>query len=140
MKKIIITSATKKRIGLTNYDKIEGLTREQRILCAMIVQTFPDEAALEAGAFAKLYLEIVNIFFDGVNSDIGLETVPYLKDSNLLNDAVSLKGIPFPSFKEKETILKISNLISMNDKEFENELDEKFTLYKEKPLRSVFFP
>jgi hypothetical protein len=119
------------------YHCIEG-NKEEDVICALFVVVGAVGIPLDADNFLKIYIWLIQTLYAGINVDIKLH--PQLDGSQLLMDAKEMKGRKGSLTLERETILKIANFISGNDKEFEKTLDIAISVWESNLLVHQFFP
>ena len=134
---IQITPETKKRISIDNYTNISG-TKNENILCALIVNLCASTNPITAKNFLTLYNWLVPTLHQGINID--LELHPLMQDSSLLKEALSLRGDVTENLINRESCLKIANFISNDDKNFAKDLKYWYNDFEMKLLLFSFFP
>lgn len=134
---IQITEETKKRITPQNYTKLP-LTKQERVLCALIVNLSTKETTLTAENFLQIYNWFVGTLHQGIKIDF--EIHPSIKDTELLNEAYLLKGDETENLINRKSCIEIAKLISNNDETFARELDSCYTEFEVKLLLFSFSP
>lgn len=134
---IRITSETKDRIRLDNYTSLTSNPKEN-VLCGIMVATCSSTEPLSAKNFLLVYNWFVTTLYKGIN--VNLDIHPSLKDSELYQEARFLKGDDLLGLSNRESCLRVADLISNGNKEFGQELDAEYSKYEAVLLLSSFFP
>ncbi len=134
---IQITSETRRRISLDNYKELTG-TKNENILCAIIVNVGTIGVPLTAENFLMLYNWMVGTLHQGIVIDFSLH--PHMKGSLLLKEARLMKGNKTENLIKRDSCIKIANFISDNNEIFAKELDSSYTEFEIKLLLFSFSP
>ena len=132
---IQILPETKMRISIENYTELPG-TLNENILCALMVNTCASTRPITPDLFLNLYKWLADMVYQGINVDFTVH--PLLKDSQLLKDALRLKGDETENLKSRRSCMQIANMISNHNEDFAKELNSVYTNSEAKLLVSAF--
>jgi len=134
---IQILPETKNRISIENYTELPG-TRDENILCALLVNTCASTIPITPDSFLYLYNWFAVTLHKGIKIDFS--KCPSLENSQLVNDALRLKGYETDSLLNRNSCTRIANLISNENEVFAKELDFVYTNFEAKLILSAFMP
>jgi hypothetical protein len=127
MHTIKIDDSVKNRIGLDNYDNLALETKEDKILCSLMVNCCISEDPMTLKEFVGYFCWLSYMIYLGLSVDYNL--YPNLKGKVIVKEAREMKGINF-EFMRRDSYLQIAVLITGNQSEsFKSELIYNFGIY-----------
>lgn len=134
---IQITSDTKERISLYNYETLSD-KRQENIICALMVNLCASTNPIPAKDFLALYNWFVGTLYQGIIIDFNV--YPQIKDSKLYEDVTSLAGDKSENLINRDSVMRVASLISCNDEAFAKALDFAYAEFEMKLLLFSFSP
>jgi len=124
MNSIIINDKVKEQITLDNYNNLLLETKEEKILCSLMVNLCVSDEPMTPKTFVGYYCWLAYLLHIGLSIDYKL--YPALKDKVIVIEAKEMKKVNY-EFMRRDSCLQIAKLITEDQSEsFQLELESEF--------------